>query len=73
MKDRVGRPCENGMIAIIDPDCRAIALHLYDGLLKVLTHFCLHLCERKMSFVYNNNNKGHGKCDLFLLLVFNWL
>ncbi len=33
--DRVGRPCEAGQIGIIDPDCRLIGLHLYDGHFKV--------------------------------------
>ena len=35
VKDRVGRPVENGQIGIIDPWCRMIGLHLYDGLFKV--------------------------------------
>ncbi|CAL5227828.1 g10856 [Coccomyxa viridis] len=36
VKDRVGRPVENGQIGIIDPWCRMIGLHLYDGLFKVI-------------------------------------
>eukprot|EP00879_Flechtneria_rotunda_P007343 GHRR01007704.1.p1 GENE.GHRR01007704.1~~GHRR01007704.1.p1 ORF type:complete len:982 (+),score=309.67 GHRR01007704.1:155-3100(+) len=36
VKDAIGRPVEAGHLAAIDPDCRAIALHLYDGQLKVL-------------------------------------
>jgi hypothetical protein len=35
VSDRVGRPCEAGQIGIIDPDCRIIGLHLYDGHFKV--------------------------------------
>ena len=35
VKDRVGRPVENGQIGIVDPWCRMIGLHLYDGLFKV--------------------------------------
>lgn len=34
--DRIGRPTDNGQIGIIDPDCRLIGLHLYDGLFKVI-------------------------------------
>ncbi|KAF6166099.1 hypothetical protein GIB67_023809 [Kingdonia uniflora] len=36
VSDRIGRPTENGQIGIIDPDCRLIGLHLYDGLFKVV-------------------------------------
>ena len=35
-QDKIGRSCDTGMIGIIDPQCRMIALHLYDGLLKVI-------------------------------------
>lgn len=35
VSDRVGRPCEAGQIGIIDPECRLIGLHLYDGYFKV--------------------------------------
>ena len=33
--DRVGRPVEVGQRGIVDPQCRLIGLHLYDGLFKV--------------------------------------
>eukprot|EP00850_Spirogloea_muscicola_P009452 SM000053S17409 [mRNA] locus=s53:248703:257116:+ [translate_table: standard] len=36
VSDRIGRPTVNGHIGIIDPDCRLIGLHLYDGLFKVI-------------------------------------
>ncbi|KAI3824589.1 hypothetical protein L1987_06052 [Smallanthus sonchifolius] len=36
ISDRVGRPTDNGQIGIIDPNCRLIGLHLYDGLFKVI-------------------------------------
>lgn len=35
VKDAIGRPVEAGPLVAVDPDCRAIALHLYDGQLKV--------------------------------------
>ena len=35
VSDKVGRPCANGQIAIVDPEARLIGLHLYDGLFKV--------------------------------------
>ena len=35
-QDKIGRLCDTGMIGIIDPQCRVIALHLYDGLLKII-------------------------------------
>ena len=41
VKDRVGRPVENGQIGIIDPWCRMIGLHLYDGLFKVSHALCM--------------------------------
>ncbi|KZS04522.1 DNA damage-binding protein 1 [Daphnia magna] len=34
--DKIGKPSETGIIAIIDPDCRVIGLRLYDGLLKII-------------------------------------
>ncbi|PIA41691.1 hypothetical protein AQUCO_02200250v1 [Aquilegia coerulea] len=34
--DRIGRPTDNGQLGMIDPDCRLIGLHLYDGLFKVI-------------------------------------
>ncbi|KAK6191190.1 hypothetical protein SNE40_002928 [Patella caerulea] len=36
LQDRIGRPSETGIIGIIDPLCRVIGLHLYDGLFKVI-------------------------------------
>lgn len=30
-----GRPADSGQLGMVDPDCRAIGLHLYEGLLKV--------------------------------------
>ncbi|KAL9676917.1 hypothetical protein QQ045_005139 [Rhodiola kirilowii] len=36
VSDRIGRPTDNGQIGIIDPDCRLIGLHQYDGLFKVI-------------------------------------
>jgi hypothetical protein len=36
VSDKIGRPTDNGQIGIVDPDCRLIGLHLYDGLFKVI-------------------------------------
>ena len=36
IQDRIGRPTDGGQVGIIDPDCRMIGLHLYDGLFKVI-------------------------------------
>ena len=36
LTDRIGRPTERGQIGIVDPECRVIGLHLYDGLFKVI-------------------------------------
>ena len=33
--DRVGRAVELGQRGLVDPQCRLIGLHLYDGLFKV--------------------------------------
>ena len=35
VQDRIGRPADSGQIAVVDPQCRLIGLHLYDGLFKV--------------------------------------
>nr|CAG4647642.1 EOG090X00HD [Moina brachiata] len=34
--DKIGKPSETGILAIIDPDCRVIGLRLYDGNLKII-------------------------------------
>eukprot|EP00891_Asterochloris_glomerata_P001303 jgi/Astpho2/1303/fgenesh1_pm.00024_%23_4_t len=34
--DKVGRPVDAGMVGIVDPGCRMIGLHMYDGLFKVI-------------------------------------
>eukprot|EP00026_Physarum_polycephalum_P001286 Phypoly_transcript_01287.p1 GENE.Phypoly_transcript_01287~~Phypoly_transcript_01287.p1 ORF type:complete len:1113 (+),score=155.47 Phypoly_transcript_01287:258-3341(+) len=36
IEDRIARPADVGQIGIIDPECRMIGLHLYDGLFKVI-------------------------------------
>lgn len=36
VRDNIGRPAENGQIGIVDNECRAIGLQLYDGLFKVI-------------------------------------
>jgi hypothetical protein len=35
VKDTIGGPADNGQLALVDPDCRVIGLHLYDGVFKV--------------------------------------
>jgi len=35
LSDRIGRACDSGPWALVEPTCRAIACHIYDGLLKV--------------------------------------
>lgn len=32
---KVGRINNNGIVGIVDPDCRTIALHIYDAIVKV--------------------------------------
>ncbi|EGG23107.1 UV-damaged DNA binding protein1 [Cavenderia fasciculata] len=34
--DSIGRPADSGQLAIIDPDSKVLALHLYEGLLKII-------------------------------------
>lgn len=34
--DRIGKPSENGIIAVVDPLARVIGLRLYDGLFKII-------------------------------------
>jgi hypothetical protein len=36
VSDTIGRPVDNGQLGLLDPECRCIGLHLYDGLLKVV-------------------------------------
>lgn len=38
-RDAVGRLADNGQLAVVDPECRLIGLHLYDGMLKVCGGF----------------------------------
>lgn len=33
-EDKMGRPADNGLLGIIEPNSRIIGLHLYDGLFK---------------------------------------
>ena len=35
MRDNMGRPVDNGQLGVVDPEGRAVALHLYDGVIKV--------------------------------------
>ena len=35
VRDNIGAASENGQLAGLDPDGRAIAMHLYSGLVKV--------------------------------------
>lgn len=40
VEDRLGRPTDNGQIGVVDPECRLIGLHLYDGMFKAgLPHY----------------------------------
>lgn len=34
--DKIGKPSENGILAVIDPQARVIGLRLYDGLFKII-------------------------------------
>ena len=34
--DRIGKPCETGIIGVIDPEARVIGLKLYEGLFKII-------------------------------------
>jgi DNA damage-binding protein 1 len=36
VRDSVGRQADVGQLATIDPDCRLIGLHMYDGVFKVM-------------------------------------
>jgi hypothetical protein len=46
VKERIGREMERGQRGFFDPDSRVIAMHLYEGLLKVST-ICVRLrCDR---------------------------
>eukprot|EP00894_Picocystis_sp_ML_P001100 jgi/Pico_ML_1/51617/g2612.t1 len=36
IQDKIGKPADNGQIGIVDPECRMIGLHLYDGTFKVI-------------------------------------
>jgi DNA damage-binding protein 1 len=51
--DRIGKPSESGILAIIDPEARVIGLRLYDGLLKIfpLEKDCTELKGTSIRFV----------------------
>ena len=36
LSDRIGRPSECGQLCGVDPDCKLIGAHLYDGLFKII-------------------------------------
>jgi len=36
IEDKVGRASDIGQLAAIDPECRMITMHLYDGLVKTI-------------------------------------
>lgn len=36
LEDRIGRPSDSGILAVIDPKARVIGLRLYDGLFKII-------------------------------------
>lgn len=36
VSDRIGKPSENGILVVIDPQARVIGLRLYDGLFKII-------------------------------------
>ncbi|CAB3248588.1 unnamed protein product [Arctia plantaginis] len=36
VSDKIGKPSENGILAVIDPQARVIGLRLYDGLFKII-------------------------------------
>jgi len=36
IRGTTGRPADSGQLGMVDPDCRMIGLHLYEGLLKVI-------------------------------------
>jgi len=35
VSDKIGEPADNGQLGVVDPECRLIGLHLYDGMFKV--------------------------------------
>ncbi|XP_071453607.1 DNA damage-binding protein 1 [Hetaerina americana] len=48
--DRIGKPSETGILAVIDPEARVIGLRLYDGLFKIIP-LDRHNCELKASSI----------------------
>lgn len=36
VSDRIGKPSETGILAVIDPKARVIGLRLYEGLFKII-------------------------------------
>lgn len=36
VSDRVGKPAETGILAVIDPKSRVIGMRLYEGLFKII-------------------------------------
>ncbi|KAG8227614.1 hypothetical protein J437_LFUL011164 [Ladona fulva] len=50
--DRIGKPSETGILAVIDPEARVIGLRLYDGLFKIIPlDYSRHNCELKASSI----------------------
>lgn len=58
VSDAVGRPADEGIRAVIDPDCRLIALHMYVSLLKVLANTLVHSTPTPRAQVIPVNDSG---------------
>ena len=65
--DKVGRPVDAGMAGIIDPGCRMIGLHMYDGLFKVRRWHCSHTYPQHCSLMGGaaSPHQGEAQCCLW--------
>ena len=66
--DKVGRPVDAGMVGIVDPGCRMIGLHMYDGLFKVRRWHCSYTYPQRCSLM----GRGEAQCCLWPKRGFAW-
>lgn len=69
IQDRIGKPTENGQIGIIDPQFRTTALHLYEGLLKVVP---FDQDQKKVREAFNVRLEELNVIDIQFLHESNW-
>lgn len=69
--DRVGKPAETGILAVIDPKSRVIGMRLYEGLFKIipLDNDTSELKATTLRYVILTHNVSFNVCLLFFFYL----